>query len=224
MNIRKSNPFYLELFNSDMFTDDQKKFIKRTYEKHKQIANQKMIVSMRHSAKIGRPTKIRNKKSFNEILNYYKQGLVGYRTVCRIYGIAKHTFYGYVNKTYVEQEKIVIPFKKDKMKLIEGLYNKYCFEYAENWTNRLLNTQYRDDMFQECLLELWTGIINYYSLGEDEKIGFKAYCNNICENVLNRYIEIQHNNKKTVSYDSYINEKDKTTLEKFLGSEEDYEN
>lgn len=172
---------------------------------------------MRHSAKIGRPTKIRNKQTFNEMLKYFKQGLISYRTVCRIFGIAKKTFYQYVNKMYVKQENIVVPFEKDKMKIIEELYNKYCFEYAENWTNKLLNIQYRDDMFQDCLLELWTGIINYYSLGEDEKIGFKAFCNNICENVLNRYSEMLQNKKKIVSYDGYINENDKNTLEKFLG-------
>lgn len=221
MNVRSSNPFFIELISSDIFTEQQKDFIKATYLKHKKNSDRKIIISMRHSAKVGRPTKIKNKISFNIMLNYYKRGLVGWRTISKIFGIAKQTFYGYVNKIYDEKENISVNLDDEKMKIIEELYNKYCFEYAENWTNRLLSTKYREDMYQECLTELWVGIINYYSLEQDEIISFKAYCNNICESVLNKYIEMATNEKKNLSFDAYAyDDSDKNGLYFILNNKE----
>lgn len=209
MNIPSSNVFYQELMNSTIFNQEQKAYIKSVYEKcHNKIYN-KISKSVKHSAFTGRPTKIKNKESFNLMLNYYKKGFASISTIIRIYRISKQTFFRYLREIYDENNDIKT-LSPDKMKEVEQLYNKYCYDYAKIWTAKLWTDRYKDDMMQDCLTDLWSGVIEYYSSGEDERtIPFKAFCNNICEKVLHKYIQILTDEKKILNYDSYWSDDDK---------------
>ena len=206
MNIRSSNPFYLELIESNIFSEQQKNYISRVYQKHQDIINKKVRITVKHSAYVGRPSKIRNKKTFNSMLQYYRRGFISQTTIRNIFGIGRSTFFRRLSEIYVEDETFENPFSEESMKEIEEIFNKYCYDYANIWTEKLLKTKYHNDMRQDCLVSLWEGVIHYYSTDASEKIPFKAFCNNICEIILDKYIKMTKNDRRFKSIDFYNEE------------------
>lgn len=66
---------------SSNFSKEQKIFIKKLYtECNNEICN-KIRLSCKCSAFVGRPSKIKNKQSFNEMLIYYKKGYITMQTI-----------------------------------------------------------------------------------------------------------------------------------------------
>lgn len=209
MNIQSSNNFYNILMKSNIFTKEQKTFINSEYVKCQNEVINKIKLSCRCSVYCGRPSKIKNKETFNEMVKYYKKGYINIASIVNIYKISRATFFRYAEKVQVE-EKINNNISKENLKKIEELYNKHAWGYAEIWTNKLLTVKYREDMMQECLYRLWVGTLEYFTTKDtDLSIPYKVFCNNICEIVLNDYINKINNEKHTLNYDNYYSNDEK---------------
>lgn len=157
MNIQSSNGFYQELMTSEHFTAAQKKYIKKLYDKHNNAIKKKISISLKFGYNTGRPTKIKNKDHFKEMAAYYKQGLIGCQTCCRMFNIGRSTFFKNCRELIKEEQTIEVPYDEKHMQMLEDIFNKYCYDYADNWVSKLHTYQYKEDMRQDCLLKLWGG-------------------------------------------------------------------
>lgn len=217
MNIQSSNKFYNKLMESSMFNTEQKIFIKKLFGECRNEVLNKIRLSCKCSAYCGRPTKIKNKQSFYEMISFYKKGYISMATIQKIYQISKQTFFRYAKEVKIKDPSLT-DISQDKLKQIEELFNQHAWGYAEIWTNKLYATRYREDMKQDCLTKLWVGTLDYFI--NVITIPYKTFCNNICEGVLREYIDRLIKEKKVLRYDDYYSEDEKINyLDKYIVEE-----
>lgn len=226
LNVMSSNKFVIELLESNIFDIQQKKFIKSLYEKYRDTAKNKIKLGCKCSPLMGRPSKVKRIENFNEMVSYYKKGYVGIQTICNIFKISRsnfcHRLRNISEQQWIDNDIDYKQISKEQTKKIEDLYNNQASKYANLWADKLHSQKYREDMIQDCLTQLWDGTFRYFTAKDDEMITipYKNFCNNICERILNEYIDMINQENKILKFSNYDSENGKRNfLEKYISEE-----
>ena len=186
--------FYEQLISSDIFSKEQKLYITKTFNKVKADYKKKIRERTLLCPTSGRPKKISNMIYFNIMATFYKQGNCSLPLMLKIFRVSRGTLFRYLR----ESEPVKLPKtiqSKEVIDKLKELYNTYAFEYARYYTKKLWSKKYEDDLYQECLVEMYANLFNY-----DGTMNFKAFCFNICEQCLQKYIEISGNENGEIHY------------------------
>ncbi len=219
MSVNRSYSFVEKLIQSDLFNQEQKRYIKKVYDECRQEQNAKIKLTLKCSAKgSGRPSKIKNRNCFNEMCSYYEKGYVSFKTITKMFNLSRGCFFNNLRKAEIKDEPVK-ELNKEQIKKIEDFYNKYAYGYADMYAKKLFASAYREDFIQDCLTKLWGGTLQYFTDVEniDLNIPYKTFCHNICENIFNKYIDLIGNEKAHKVSNTYRIVEDKN---KYMKAEE----
>lgn len=199
--------FYKELMEKDIFTNEQRNEITKTFLKHKKNYSEKIRRGCLLGTNVGRPKVVKNMENFNVLGTLYKQGACRLETMLKILNLKKPTFFRYL-KEYYQPVSLKQTLKDEKaIKTLKELYDKYAYEYADFWAEKLCMSKYEDDFKQDCLVQMYANLFNY-----DGTVNFKLFCFSICERILNEYINRIRDERKICSYDKPWNEKGESIM------------
>jgi len=223
MNILTAKNFYQELMNSTFFHKKQKAYITNLYNNSLNKYLEKKSEGMKKAKEkgtIGRPKLVCDMELFSKMIGYVNAGFFSNKQLIKLYGISRGTYFRIKKEvkpiTISSQLKSLNDAEKKKA---EKIFETYCYEYADRYVSRLWVERYREDMRQDCLLQMWEFAFVNIALGGDTK-QFLNKCDEICQIVFRKYRSKLVKDKRVLSYDSYWNdEEDYNFLDKYIVNE-----